>query len=374
MQLFLVGGELMPYVAETQEEVLSELQNYSQSPESRVEGTFEYDCFASNAIEFQKFSVELAECYRQAFGDTATGEYLEMRAAEHGVIRRQATKAKGTVTVEGNGTVREGALFSTAANIRFVATETVEIAGSGEVPIEAQVAGLSGNVAADTIIRIPLSIGGIHAVTNAEPTTDGYDAEDDDTFKERYLLKVRRPSTTGNPADYIHFCLSVEGVGAATILRNPYGRGTVGIWIVDSNMNTADETLLQRVSEYIATVRPIGALVYIDSAQPMVIDIAADIVGTIDIDSFKISVTKYFRSLLLGYEPDYAKVDRYEDALDTTAGVVTRGKIGELILRNGATNYDYDSIRLAGNFADVPLKATQMPLIGTVTFRQTIIG
>lgn len=362
----------MPYIAETQEEILAELQEQSQSPESHVEGTFEYDCFSSNAIEFQKFSVELAECYKQSFGDTATDEYLEMRAAEHGVIRRQATKAKGTVTVTGNGTVREGALFSTSANVRFVATETVEISGTGEVEVEAQTAGLSGNVAAGTIVKIPLSIAGIHSVTNAEPTLDGYDEEDDDTFRDRYLLKVRRPSTTGNPADYIHFCLAIEGVGAVTVLRNPYGRGTVGLWIVDSEMQPANEELLQRVSEEVAVFRPIGAQVYVDSAQPTTIDIAADIVGTIDIDTFKTSVIQYFQKLLLGYEPDYTTIDRYEDSLDAIAGTITRGKIGELILKAGASDYDYDAIRINGNFADVPLTAVQMPLLGTVTIRQTI--
>ena len=363
----------MPYTTRTYDGIFTELKALYEGNESLIEGGFVTDVFSSNSIEFYKTELELAELYKQAFGDTATGEYLEMRAAEHGVTRRQATKSKGTVTVEGRGVVREGALFSTSANIRFIALETVEVDGVADVKVEAQIAGSIGNVAAGTITKIPLSISGIHSVTNAEPLTDGYDAEDDATFKERYLLKVRRPSTTGNPADYIHFCLSVEGVGAAAILRNPYGAGTVGIWLVDSNMNPADESLLQRVSEYIATVRPIGALVYIDSAQPITIDIAADIVGNIDIDRFKSSVTSYFRSLLLGYEPDYATVDRYEDVLDTTAGVVTRGKIGELILKSGADNYDYDSIRLAGNFADVPLKATQMPLLGTVTFRQTVV-
>ena len=364
----------MPYIAETQEQILAELQEQSQSAESKVEGTFTYDCFSTNAIEFQKFSLELAEAYRQAFGDTATGEYLEMRAAEHGVIRRQATKAKGTVTVTGRGTVPAGSIFATPANVRFVTTETVEINGTADVEVEAQIAGLQGNVAAGTITRIPLSIGGVYSVTNAEPTTDGYDEEDDDTFRDRYLLKVRRPSTTGNPADYIHFCMAIEGVGAVTVLRNPYGRGTVGIWIIDSEMKPASEELLERVAKEVAVFRPIGAQVYVDSATPINIDIAADIAGTIDIATFKTSVIQYFQKLLLGYEPDYTTIDRYEDSLDAIAGTISRGKIGELILKAGASDYDYDSIRLNGNFADVDLKATQMPLLNVVTIRQTITG
>ena len=371
---FVGGGEKMPYIAETQEEILAELQTQSQTAESKVEGTFSYDCFSTNAIEFQKFSLELAECYKESFGDTATGEYLEMRAAEHGIIRRTATKSKGTVTVSGKGTVREGSLFATQANVRFTATETVEVDGTAKVSVEAQVAGNAGNVAAGTINRIPLSIAGIYSVINAEETQGGYDAESDDDFRERYLLKVRRPSTTGNPADYIHYCLTLEGVGAVTVLRNPFGLCTVGLWIVDSNLEPADEELLQRVSEAVATFRPIGAQVYVNSAQPVTIDITADIIGTLDIETFKTTVIKYFQSLLLNYEPDYTTVDVYEDAINAPASYITRAKIGEALLKSGASDYDYDSIRLNGNFSDITLTAVQMPLLGTVTVRQTIRG
>lgn len=364
----------MPYIARTEEEIFSELQAWSESPESKIEGTFTNDVLATNSIEFYKLELELEELYRQAYGDTAKDEYLVMRAKEHGVIRREATKAQCELTVTGKGTVVAGAIFATEAGIRFSATETKEIDGTDTVSVEAVIAGSGGNVAADTIKRMPLNIRGINSVTNLEPAIDGYDREDDEILRDRYLLKVRRPGTTGNPADYIHFCLSIEGVGGATILRNPYGRGTVGICIVDSNLNPASEELIERVSEYISTVRPIGAQIFIDSATPITIDISADIVGNLNIETFKTSVNEYFRKLILAYEPDYRDISKYEDALDITAAVVTRGKIGKLFIESGATEYDYDSIRLCGNFNDIPLKATQMPLLGTVAFRQTIIA
>ena len=52
------------YVSRTQEEILKELQNWSNSPESKVEGVFSYDIFATNAIEFQKMELELEEAYQ----------------------------------------------------------------------------------------------------------------------------------------------------------------------------------------------------------------------------------------------------------------------------------------------------------------------
>ena len=190
------------YVSRTQEEILKELLDWSNSAESRVEGTFTNDIFSTNAIEFQKLELELAEAYQAAFGDTSFGEYLEMKCHEHGVYRREATKAVGTVDVTGTGLIKAGALFATANNTRFVAVTDTQIVKSGTVEIEAQKAGESGNVAAGAVNRIPLNIVGIQAVNNPEPTVDGYDEEDDETLRERFLMKVRNPATSGNPAHY----------------------------------------------------------------------------------------------------------------------------------------------------------------------------
>ena len=171
---------------------------------------------------------------------TAWGEYLEYRCQEHGVIRRPATKAKGEVTVTGNGTVKAGALFSTQNNVRFIATSETKIVGSGTIEIEAQVAGESGNVTAGAINKIPLGIIGIQSVTNAEPTVDGYDEESDEDLRDRYLTVVRTPSTSGNPSHYVNWSLEVSGVGAASCIRTWNGRGTVKVVIVDSNLESPD--------------------------------------------------------------------------------------------------------------------------------------
>ncbi len=45
---------------------------------------------------------------RQCFSSTAEGVYLERRASEYGIYRNKASKAVGTVTFEGTGTVLEG--------------------------------------------------------------------------------------------------------------------------------------------------------------------------------------------------------------------------------------------------------------------------
>ena len=46
------------YEAREQPEILKELQDNSATDASKFEGTFEYDMFASNSIEFAKQEVE----------------------------------------------------------------------------------------------------------------------------------------------------------------------------------------------------------------------------------------------------------------------------------------------------------------------------
>lgn len=183
----------MPYIPRTQEEILGELQEWTDSLASYIEGTFSYDVLASNAVEFAKMELELNELYNAAFGNTTWGEYLEMKADEAGVTRRAANKAVGKLTVTGKGTVYEGAIFSTAAGTRFLATATTAVDGTAEIDIVAEKAGETGNVAAGTIIKIPINIAGIRTCTNAAGTFDGYNDESDDELRERYLSKVRYP-------------------------------------------------------------------------------------------------------------------------------------------------------------------------------------
>lgn len=54
----------MPFITRTQEEILAELQDWSQVDASKIEGTFEWDVLSSNAIEFAKMEIELSEAYR----------------------------------------------------------------------------------------------------------------------------------------------------------------------------------------------------------------------------------------------------------------------------------------------------------------------
>lgn len=354
----------MEFIAREQEEILAELQSWTHSPESRVEGTFQFDCFSTNAIEFAKVELELAEAYRANFAQTSWGEYLDMRSAEHGLVRRSANFAIGTLTVYGNGTVPAGSLFATDSGNRFVSVNEVLVADEATIDIVAVKAGSAGNVAAGSITKIPLSIAGINSCLNAEATYDGYDAETDETLRERLLDKVRHPATSGNPYEYVQWALEVVGVGAARCVRCPYGPGTVKVVIVDSNFEPANSELIERVYEHLNQRRPVGIVdgqLFVVSALPVVVNVAADISGSIDLDAFRQGLQEYFTKLIKRNLTNYQQ--------STSGGVISVAQIGSVILlAGGADTYDLDSLLVNGSNDDITLDVEQLPTVGEITF------
>lgn len=352
------------YAARAQEEILAELQGLSGVSASKIEGTFAYDVLSSNAIEFAKMELELAEMYSAAFGHTTWGEYLELKAAEAGITRRVANKAVGTLTVTGTGTINEGAIFSTAGGIRFLATETVAVEGAAEIPIVAETAGAAGNVPAGAINKIPISIAGIRTVTNAEKTIDGYNVESDDALRERYLATVRYPAASGNPQNYINWCLEIVGVGAVRVQRCPNGPGTVKVVVADAELNNANVLLLQRVNEHIQQERPVGSIVSVVSAKIVPIDISAKIVGTIDTEAVKNGITAYFKKLT----QNMFSIEN-SGTLESFSGqsVVSLAVVSSYLVSEGGAD-DVKELTLNGKAENVQLELDQIPRLNSLDF------
>ena len=345
------------YEAREQTEILSELQDHSTVEASKIEGTFEYDVFSSNSIEFSKTEIELEQLVKAAFADTSWGEYLTMRAAESGVIRKAAVNAIGVLTVTGNGSLPAGSVFATEdGSISFETTEAAEVRTSAKVDAQAIVAGESGNVAASTITKIPMSIPGINGVTNEDAFHDGYDEESDENLLERYLVHVRTPGTSGNKYHYLEWALAVPGVGGARVIPTWAGPTTVKVIVVDSNFGPASEELINRCFDYIEEVRPTGAVVTVVSAVPKQINISATVTGTVNQESFIKAIQNYFIEL---EKKNIKNVENLQ---------VSVAKIGSLLLNsNGGGAEDYTDLMLNNDTVNIPLTAEEIAVLGTVT-------
>lgn len=281
------------YRAREQTDILRDLQERSETPASKIEGTFAYDVLASNAIEFGKSEVELERIYQAAFADSSWGEYLTMRAAEFGVFRKTATKATGIVTVTGGGRLPQGSLFQTETGVRYRTVKEHNIVQSANVAVEAVLPGSVGNAPKGTITKIPMSIPGISSVTNAEEMRGGYDEESDDELKTRYFIHVRTPSTSGNKHHYYNWAMCIPGVGACQVIPLWNGAGTVKVLILDAQRKTAPVELIEKVRSYIEDVRPIGATVTVTSPAPKPVQVTGGIVGKCDVSLFIADLNAY---------------------------------------------------------------------------------
>lgn len=332
------------YKARGQKEILQELINNSKAKTGIFEGTFQYDALSSNSIEFAKVEVELEELNKVAFADTSYGEYLTMLAKQYGVIRKEATKATGTLTVKGTGTIYAGATFATESGIQFVATENTYIKENGKINIEASIAGVIGNVDAETINVISMSIPGINSVINSEPTIGGYNEETDAELLDRYLFKVRNPATSGNKNNYELWAREIEGVGGARCIPLWNGNSTVKVVVIDANLNIADETLLNKVRTYLEEKKPIGADLTVVSATPVNVKVAANIYGSVNEDEFKEKVDTYFKDI--GFNRGYVSIAHIGKTLLECSGVI-----------------DYDNLTLNGEAKNIPLTEEELPIL-----------
>ena len=240
------------FKAMTLEEKLEIMLSNISDDYIKIPGTFTYDMIKTYALAATTLEEKIERLWSMFNIYNLSDEDLERYVFQRkGVKRKEANAATGIVTVKGNGTVRENDLFETPGGVRFAAAETKVINISGDVKVKAVIPGSAGNVGANSITLIPVTLQGITSVTNQNPTIDGYDIETDTSLRERYLIEVQKPATSGNIYHYMQWAREVSGVGDSKVFPLWNGNNTVQVVIIDDNKAPASEELVKRVQEYI---------------------------------------------------------------------------------------------------------------------------
>lgn len=136
--------------------------------------------------------------FYQLWIDDAEGEQLDFLVAFAGISREGAQQAVVTVEVSGEDgtTVEAGFVAQTAQKIQFATLESAVIAdGKALIAARAVVAGIQGNVDAETLTSIFTPIAGVNSVTNHAAAVSGRAVETDDELRARY--KVSRSLGAG---------------------------------------------------------------------------------------------------------------------------------------------------------------------------------
>lgn len=161
--------------------------------------------------------------YLSAYADTATGQSLYRLGSNIGVTPLPAQKATGLLSLTGtpNAEVPAGLLYATQGKVQFVGmtSAVLDDDGKGMIPIQAVLAGASGNVAAGMVTKIVTPHITLDEVSNGSAVTGGREKETEEQFRDRYFAVLN--GAGGVNADAIRAAiLEVEHVTACIVLEN----------------------------------------------------------------------------------------------------------------------------------------------------------
>lgn len=235
--------------------------------------------------------IELIDVQQQAYGTTATGGFLDLKAAERGVYRLPAVASVYQMQADLN-TIAQGTEFADSSNYTWAISSDVlsgpDSEGLYTYTITCQTAGEIPTPSGD--LR-PLSfIAGLQVARFGSEVVPGRAIESDSSLRERYEESLVEIAFAGNIAAYREKILELtydiggsnERVGALQVFPTTDANGVrsgghVKIYILSEDLTEASQELIDAVQTAICPMyngvavgdgygwAPIGASVHIAS-------------------------------------------------------------------------------------------------------------
>ena len=281
------------------------------------EGSVIWDTHSPTAIELQILYLELDVILKEAYGDSASREFLILRCKERGIYPHEATKAvlKGVFVPS---TIDVTGQRFNIGSMNFIVTEKI---ADGEYQVQCEIPGIIGNQQMGTMIPIDY-IEGLETAELTEILIPGEDEEETEDLRTRYFDSFNERAFGGNVRDYLEKTNAIPGVGSTKVTRvwnndlcpaemlpsaavqawyttiKPTLTGEVAAWletvfnaandkklttggtvlltILNSDFGVASDTLIQTVQQTIDPdeyagegygVAPIGHVVKVESAR-----------------------------------------------------------------------------------------------------------
>ncbi|VVC75982.1 hypothetical protein AQUSIP_12830 [Aquicella siphonis] len=309
---------------------------------------------------------------------TSNGTDLDSWMADFGFVREPATYATGTVTFARTDasiqtliavgaqvqTSNAVAVFSVTADTtdpNYNASLNGYVLNAGitsiTVPVQATVAGTSGNVGANTITVAISPIAYVDTVTNAASFTNGMNAENDADFRARFVLYLASLSK----ATYSAIAYAIEtvtGVTSYSITENEDYSGTTkyGYFyvVVDDGTGTPSGGFISTVNDAVDAVRGLTITFGVFAPIVVTVDAAMTVTAATGYDHGAVAalvetaIEDYLNNLDLGEPVYYTRI--MQIAYDASPGVLN------------VSGYTLD-----GGTSDIAITAKQIAKAGTVT-------
>lgn len=296
---------------------------------------------------------------------SAEGVFLERRAREWGILRKQAGFAAGSITYTGqnNLIIPAGTVWQRMDGVEYVSNADGTITGgSVAVAVESIEAGIGGNTDAGLSLSLVTSIEGVDsdAVIGESGITGGIDAETDDELRTRVLYRIQHPPMGGSEYDYVQWAMEVSGVTRAWCKPLWLGAGTVGVTFVMDNQAGSIIPGGAKIAEVLAYIMSHTDLVTgKQTGRPVTADVTV-FAPTGKALNLTIALTPNTVAVKAEVENEVKALIREFDPGDT----VYLSQINEAISRAaGETHHT-----LTSPAADVTHLSYEIPVFGTVTW------
>ncbi|GAA3626300.1 baseplate J/gp47 family protein [Lactobacillus hamsteri] len=287
------------------------------------EGSIVYDAIAPAAMLLAQQSLNMAMIIKQTYIRTATGEFLDYRAVEHGTSRYPATYAEVKAVIEGfdHQPIDNVALGDRFASIGDIPNfyKVVKLNDDSTVTMQAEVSGTGANSYIGQILPVTPN-DRVNWAEIIEVTVPARNAETDDHLRARLLGSQNWIAYGGNVADYLDMCSEIDTIGAAQIYPTWAGPGTVKVVILNNDLKPASKDLCHQVKEALDPeekttegygLAPIDHRVTVVAPEALIVNVRtrvklepqASIVGVME--NIKKTLESYFSRL----RDDWAQID-----------------------------------------------------------------
>ena len=358
--------------SETFELILERMND--RSNRDQREGGVIWDANASSAVELQEIYIALDDILKEAFGDSASREFLVRITKARNITPFSATNAILRGVFEPANIDLTGRRFSMP---NTPLTYTVENRTDLGWELRCEELGKVGNGFFGSITPL---WGGDPRLTRAEITElliPAQDEEPTESLRERYFNSFDEKGFGGNMRDYYVNTTSIDGVGAVRITPVWDGGGTVLLTVLDYLYNSATPELINRVQYNIDPFRdgkgigiaPIGHVVTVRTTDEVIVNISTEITYrsgyTWEIVQNEIleTIENYLLELRKSWEDqdEITPLGFFENPL-----YVVISQINSRILNiNGIV--DIQNTRINGESVNLVIDKYYIPVLGAVT-------
>jgi uncharacterized phage protein gp47/JayE len=346
------------------------------------QGSIIYDALAPAAAELTEALIEREANRALSYASMSTGQWLDLRAAEHGLERLPATAAereglffKDEEQTQPFEEVPIGAKLSLPdQTLNFTVCEKIS---AGKYLLRSSTAGAAANLPAEGEELIPVEyMEGCALALLGQTLTPGEEEETDEELYARFVQSITRPAFGGNRSDYENYFRTIQGIGPAKLLRATPTAGQVTAILLGADYAIPSQELIAAAQAAVDPqeqrgeglgLAPMAHAVTVTGAAGANINVATvlTLAEGMSLGQIQQEAETAVEGYLLGLRRTWADYTAADSSTYVTT-VVRLSQIEAAILNvEGIT--DITATTLNGTAANLTMEQNQVPILGEVS-------